>query len=512
MARLRFLLLGAVLAGAPEAWAAPRIILEPVLAGLAQPVYVTHSRDGSGRLFVVEQGGLIKVLAPGATAPTVFLDLTSRVLPGGERGLLGLAFHPRFAENGRFFVNYTRQPDGATVVAEYRVSATDADLAAADEVPLLTIPQPFANHNGGMIEFGPDGLLYVGMGDGGSAFDPGRRAQDPLTLLGKMLRIGVDPPPGTSAAYISPSDNPFAGERPGLDEIFALGLRNPWRFSFDRVTGALYVGDVGQGEREEISLVTLGGNYGWPILEGGQCTSIASARCGEPGFTPPVAEYSHAGGRCAVTGGYAYRGNADTLPPGAYVFGDFCTGEIFQLDGGVQSRLLDTDLQLSSFGEDEAGEVYVVSLTGTVSRLVNADAPRLGLGVNQRALRAGDTLRVSVQVHTGVTDVSADAYFGIIRPDGRTVTFLTSVTPPAGSRQSLDDDARTFPALIPGLVIRADTNAALEDFFVYTLTGVDEPGTYLIIAALARPGALEDGRGDPGDLRALAVEAVMVNP
>jgi glucose/arabinose dehydrogenase len=491
--------------------AAPRIALEPILAGLAQPVYVTHPRDGSGRLFVVEQGGLVKVLAPGAGAPTAFLDLTGRVLPGGERGLLGLAFHPRFAENRRFFVNYTRRPDGATVVAEYRASTADPDRADTSEVPLLVIPQPFANHNGGMIEFGPDGFLYLGMGDGGSAFDPLRRAQDPFSLLGKMVRIDVDPPPGAASAYVSPPDNPFAGSQAGLPEIYALGLRNPWRFSFDRATGALLVGDVGQGEREEISLVTRGGNYGWPILEGTECTAIAPERCGDPRFVPPLTEYAHAGGRCAVTGGYAYRGSAGTLPAGAYVYGDFCTGEIFLLEEGVPGLLLASGLSISSFGEDQDGEIYMVGLGGTVSRLTNPDAPRVVLGVNRTALGTGDTFRVRVSVRTDAADVRADAYFGIVRPDGRTVVFLTGVTPPAGSRQDLADDARTFPRLFADLVIPAGTDVAMDDFFVYELTGADEAGTYTVIAALARPGALADGSVDPGDLLALAVASVTVS-
>jgi glucose/arabinose dehydrogenase len=498
--------------GAAGALAAPPIALERVLERLVDPVYVTHARDGSGRLFVVERGGLIKAAAPGVRVPAPFLDLTGRVLAGGERGLLGLAFHPRFAENGRFFVNYTRRPDGATVVAEYRVSAADADRAEIGEVPLLVIPQPFPNHNGGMLEFGPDGYLYVGMGDGGSAFDPGGRAQDPFTLLGKMLRIDVDPPPGTASAYRSPPDNPFVGSQAGLDEIFALGLRNPWRFSFDRATGSLLAGDVGQGEREEISLVTRGGNYGWPILEGSQCTAVAPARCGEPAFIPPVAEYAHSGGRCAVTGGYAYRGNAGTLPSGAYVYGDFCTGEIFLLESGVPGLILDTGLAISSFGEDGDGELYVVDLGGTVFRLTNPDAPRVDLEVNQVVIGTGDTLRVSVRVRTGASAVLGDAYFGIVRPDGHTVAFLTSVAPPEGVWQDAADDARTFPRLIPDLALPPGTDATLEDFFVHALDDADEPGTYTIIAALARPGAFADGAVEPGDLLALGVKAVTVSP
>ena len=210
--------------------------LVPVLSGLTGPLYLTSAHDGSNRLFVVEQDGRIKVLQPGATTPTLFLDITAKVLSSGEQGLLGLAFHPQFSTNHRFFVDYTRQPDGATVIAEYQVSAADASLALTAEKTLLVIPQPFANHNGGMVEFGPDGFLYIGMGDGGSANDPGNRAQNINELLGKILRIDVDHADG-SQPYSSPIDNPFFGSEPGRDEIWAYGLRNPWRFSFDRITG-----------------------------------------------------------------------------------------------------------------------------------------------------------------------------------------------------------------------------------------------------------------------------------
>jgi glucose/arabinose dehydrogenase len=354
--------------------------LQPVLTGLANPLYLTHARDGSHRLFILEQGGRILVLPPGATAPTVFLDITAHVLSGGERGLLGLAFHPSYPTNHRFFVNYTRLPDGATVIAEYQTSASNPNVADPTETVLLVVAQPFANHNGGMIEFGPDGFLYIGMGDGGAGNDPDNRAQDVSDLLGKMLRIDVDTPNG-AVPYSSPADNPFFGAAPGSNEIFALGLRNPFRWSFDRGTGQLYAGDVGQGAREEVDIITRGGNYGWRVFEGTLCTNNDPAMCSPANFTPPIAEYNRSLGRCAVIGGYVYRGTAGTLPAGTYLYGDLCTGEIFQLfpaaSGGEQSVLLDTalDRTLSSFGEDEAGEIYVVSLGGTVDRLVPSAAP-----------------------------------------------------------------------------------------------------------------------------------------
>jgi glucose/arabinose dehydrogenase len=344
--------------------AAAAVELTPFLAGLSSPLYLTHGRDGSGRLYVVEQPGVVKVLPPGGGSASVFLDITDRVLAGGERGLLGLAFHPQYAANGRLFVNYTRQPDGATVVAEYR-RAPDPALASRTETVLLTIEQPFANHNGGMIEFGPDGFLYIGTGDGGSGNDPGDRAQDTESLLGKILRIDVNAAP----PYGIPADNPFVAPAPGRDEIYALGLRNPYRFSFDRATGQLLVGDVGQNAREEIDVVDRGANLGWRVLEGSRCTGLGPASCASPGFTPPVAEYGHDGGRCSVTGGYVYRGRLGALPAGTYVFGDFCTGEIFTLAGSTQTRLMETGLNIASFGEDESGELYVVDLGGTVHRL-----------------------------------------------------------------------------------------------------------------------------------------------
>jgi glucose/arabinose dehydrogenase len=351
------------------------IELEPVASGLTAPIYVTSAHDGTNRLFVVEQVGRIKIILHGGlTSATVSLDITPKVLYGGERGLLGLAFHPQFETNRRFFVNYTRQPDGATVVAEYRMSEFDPNVADPTETVLLVIPQPFANHNGGMLEFGPDDFLYIGMGDGGSANDPGNRAQNINELLGKILRIDVDRPDG-SRLYSSPADNPFFGATNGRDEIYAYGLRNPWRFSFDRATGLLYAADVGQGQREEIDIITRGGNYGWRIFEGNRCTGNDSALCNTVQAVAPIAEYNHVSGRCSITGGYIYRGSHAALPTGSYVYGDFCTGEIFLLNGGETSLLTDTALNISSFGEDEAGEVYVVGLGGTVHRITGQNAP-----------------------------------------------------------------------------------------------------------------------------------------
>ena len=364
------------------------IALQPVLAGLSSPVLVTNAKDGSNRVFIVEQTGAIKVLQPGSTTPTVFLDISSRIIAGGEQGLLGLAFHSQYATNRRFFVNYSRKSDGATVIAEYKASPGNINVADLAEIIILTIPQPFTNHNGGMIEFGPDGFLYIGMGDGGSGNDPGNRSQNKDDLLGKMLRINIDVPSGGNA-YSSPGDNPFFGPTSGRDEIYAVGFRNPFRWSFDRGTGRLFLGDVGQSAREEIDIVTLGGNYGWRVFEGTLCTNL-DPLCGSGGFTPPVTEYDHSGGRCSIIGGYVYRGSQSTLPLGSYIFGDFCTGEMFIWDHGVQTLLLDTGEFISSFGEDESGEIYLVSLSGALYRLVNTDTRTGSISANPNPIQVCD--------------------------------------------------------------------------------------------------------------------------
>ena len=356
------------------------IQLEPVVTtGLSSPVLVTNARDGSNRIFIVEQGGIIKVLQPGASTPTVFIDITTRVLSGGERGLLGLAFHPQYETNRRFFVFYTRQTDGDLTIAEYHASAANPNVADTTETLILRIEHSSAgNHNGGMIEFGSDGFLYIGTGDGGGANDGANNAQNINVLLGKILRIDINNPSG-GLAYSSPSSNPFFGATAGADEIYSYGQRNPWRFSFDRDTQELYLGDVGQGIREEIDIITLGGNYGWRIMEGSVCNpNFNGGVCTPPpGHIPPISEYSHSGGRCSITGGYVYRGSLATLPPGTYVFADYCTGEIFMMQNGLNTSpiLLDTTMNISSFGEDESGEIYVVAHGGAVHRIVNGNPP-----------------------------------------------------------------------------------------------------------------------------------------
>ncbi len=347
----------------------PVVLLPLVRQGLEQPVYLTHAADGSTRLYVVEQPGRIRILQDQSLLRPPFLDITERVLAGGERGLLGLAFHSEYSRNGRFFVHYTRQPDGATVVAEYRRGAT-VTSASPEERILLTVPQPYPNHNGGMISFGPDGYLYIGLGDGGSKGDPDNRAQDPNDPLGTILRIDVD----RGEPYGIPSDNPFA-QGGGRAEIYAIGLRNPWRFSFDGVTGELWVADVGQNLWEEINLVTRGGNYGWRAMEGTHCFNPPTS-CRAPQMMSPIFEYPHEQGRCSVIGGYVYRGRELPDLKTAYIYGDYCTGEIFVLPSSQKDnhvslphRLMKTPFRISSFGENSTGELYVLDHSGSIYRL-----------------------------------------------------------------------------------------------------------------------------------------------
>ncbi len=330
----------------------------------SKPLFLTASPDDTNRLFVVEQDGRILVVKGDRVLPTPFLDISKKLSTGGERGLLGLAFHPHFSSNGRLFVNYTRAQDGATVIAEYHVTS-NPNQVTLDESVLLVIPQPYGNHNGGMIAFGPDHYLYIGMGDGGSRGDPENYAQNRNELLGKLLRIDVN----QHSPYGIPPDNPFVKEQ-GRPEIFAWGLRNPWRFSFDRKTGDLWAGDVGQFAWEEIDVIKKGKNYGWRLLEGTHCFNPETHCRQVHKFVDPVTEYTHEQGRCSVTGGYVYRGEKIPDLVGTYVFGDFCSGEIWGYRNGETQILQSTDLQISSFGQDWNGELYVVGYGGEIFRIV----------------------------------------------------------------------------------------------------------------------------------------------
>ncbi|MBN2840554.1 MAG: PQQ-dependent sugar dehydrogenase [Coriobacteriia bacterium] len=360
--------------GEPLALDELEIELEPVLDGFGQPLFVTGAGDGSGRLFVVEKTGLVWTVR-GGMREEVFLDLTDRVSTESEQGLLGIAFSPTFAEDSTVFVSYTQQ-DGASALSRFIVDGETVDRAS--EKMLLHVAQPFANHNGGMIAFGPDGYLYLGLGDGGSGGDPYGSGQNGRTLLGKMLRIDVIGGAGDPAGYVVPDDNPFVGQSDTKPEIWAIGLRNPWRFSFDRATGDLWIGDVGQNAWEEIDLQAAdspgGENYGWNRFEASHPYPPDSTAPDPTGFTMPIVEYDRDAGT-SVTGGYVYRGTAEPGLYGTYLYADFTVGRIWGLqraeDGSVQTReLLDTDMMISSFGEDDDGELYVVDFNGAVYRIV----------------------------------------------------------------------------------------------------------------------------------------------
>jgi glucose/arabinose dehydrogenase len=347
-----------------------QITLTPFVSGFSSPLDLENAGDSTNRLFVVEQAGTIRIIQNGAIVPTPFLDITSKVTSGGETGLLGVTFHPSFAQHPLFYVNYTRTVSGQlqTVIAEYQVAAGNPNLADPNsERILLIVNQPFANHNAGQLAFGPDGMLYFGLGDGGSGGDPLGNGQNLQTLLGKMLRIDVDHTAGTKP-YAIPADNPFASGG-GLQEIWAYGFRNPWRFSFDNATGRLFVADVGQDAFEEIDIVTKGANYGWNIMEGSHCFNPSSG-CNMSGLTLPIIDYAHSEGD-TVIGGYLYRGSLIPALQGAYIFGDFSNGKVWMLQettpgSWTRTQLLSTGKPISSFGRDEAGELYAVDYSGSV--------------------------------------------------------------------------------------------------------------------------------------------------
>ena len=347
------------------------VTLVPFVSGLSRPVDLQIADDGSGRMFAVEQRGTIQIISGGSVASTPFLDITNKVnFDGGEQGLLGVAFHPNFAQKPRLYVNYTRLSSGQmqSVIAEYSVGANQNQVDPATEQILLTVNQPFANHKAGQLNFGADGFLYFGLGDGGSGGDPQGNGQNKQTLLGKMMRIDVDHASG-SLPYAIPSDNPFVNGG-GLPEIWAVGFRNPWRFSFDRPSGRLFCADVGQDSFEEVDIVNKGNNYGWNIMEGDHCFNSAS--CNMNGLTLPIVEYDHSEGM-AVIGGYVYHGSAIPALAGKYVFGDL-TGPVWALTESppgtwTRDKLLSTSHTISSFGQDAGGELYLVDLGGTIFKV-----------------------------------------------------------------------------------------------------------------------------------------------
>lgn len=345
------------------------LTLEVVTSGVSRPLYLT-APAGDGRLFIVSQAGQVRIVQNDQLLPSPFLDISAKITSGGERGLLSLAFHPRYATNGFFYVNYTDR-SGDTVVERYQVSsdANRADPASAKQI--LFVKQPFANHNGGHLLFGVDGMLYVGMGDGGSGGDPQGNGQNKATLLGKLLRLDVD----RGDPYAVPSDNPFVGQAGARGELWATGLRNPWRFWFDRTDKLLYIGDVGQNATEEVDVMpvaTAGVNYGWNRMEGEEC--YGSSSCDRAGLTLPALTYPHVGGACSITGGIVYRGQKIPEIRGHYFYADYCAGWVksFQYANGRASEPLTWDVasggSVVSFGEDGAGEMYLISGSGAVYR------------------------------------------------------------------------------------------------------------------------------------------------
>ena len=455
--------------------AAPTVVLAP-LAQLPDITAITNA--GDRRLFVTRQHGQISVWDGTQILSTPFLDVSALVTCCSEQGLLSTAFHPNYAVNGRFFVNYTNLT-GQTVIARYQVSAQDPNVADPfSAVILLTIDQPYANHNGGQLQFGPDGYLYIGMGDGGGANDPQCHAQSNDTLLGKMLRIDVDvdvPP-----YYTFPLSNPYLTTT-GPAEAWAYGLRNPWRFSFDRLTGDLYIADVGQSTWEEVDVqpASSGGgeNYGWKIMEGDDCNSAGAAGCivppppcGDPAYTPPVLVYDHSNNRCAITGGYVYRGTAIPGLVGSYLYGDYCSGEIWAAtsQSGVWSTTLlpISATNLTTFGEGVDGELYV-GTQGLLAQVV--PEPSQPPTIVQVAPAAGSTRGGEGVVITG-TNFS-----------GATTVLFGEILSPQVTAVSAQILVATAPAHPPGVVDVTVTNPGVAPA-IKTLAY-----EYVIVPTLSHP-------------------------
>jgi hypothetical protein len=423
--------------------ATPAVSLELLETGLPSITGVTSA--GDGRLFLTIQEGQVLVRDGGQILPAPFLDASSLITCCGERGLLSTAFHPLYAQNGFFFVDYTNRV-GDTVVARYRVSSADPNRADPGSAAiLLTIGQPFANHNGGQLQFGPDGDLYIGMGDGGSGNDPNCNAQSSGSLLGKLLRIDVDQSVNAPPFYGIPPENPFVSAG-GPPEAWAKGLRNPWRFSFDRLTGDLFIGDVGQGAREEIDYQPIesrgGENYGWKVMEGTLCGGGGGSGCvpvpppcGDPSYTLPILEYSHDGGSCSVTGGYVYRGLSVPDLYGMYVYGDYCSGQIFAAEhssGTWTSVELPVGAQnLTTFGEDSSGDLYLATQDGALYRFAPSSPPAPSVATVSPAsglTRGGTRVTITGSNFTGDTAVSFGTVPGTVHVANPST--LIAVAPP----------------------------------------------------------------------------------
>jgi len=461
--RVLVLLATLAVAAAPSA----QITLQTAFPGISfsSPIELTFVPGDSTRVYIAEQGGrIVSVPTDGsATTATPYINVASRLTSGGERGLLGMAFHPDYEENGYVYLHYSGSGDGRTVLARYTRSAANPLTADLDsEVVLLTVAQPFSNHNGGKLAFGPDSLLYLSLGDGGSGGDPGNRAQNRTTLLGKILRIDPDTSVVGGPPYGIPEDNPYAGNTEGFrEEIYAYGIRNAWKFGFDRETGVLWAADVGQGTWEEVSHIENGGNYGWRIMEGAHCYNPSSG-CDQTGLILPVYEYNHSGGRCSITGGTVYRGEANPGLLGDYLYADYCDGVVSALSPGpvagtyVNRTLVSAGFGVIGFGEDAAGEMYVLTQTSgqtAVRRIVQQGVATEGSPEAARvAVRAAgpqpftDATAVSVMADGPVRVTLVDAL-------GRTVAVLHDGPVTSGARFAVDGRA-----LAPGVyVVRAES-------------------------------------------------------
>jgi glucose/arabinose dehydrogenase len=452
-------LFGLLIGGMP----AEAMTVTPAVENLSLPVRLA-APTGDARLFVVEKNGRIKVFDRDGTSRGIFLDISALVSTGGERGLLGLAFAPDYQESGRFFVNYT-DVSGDTQVVRYNVDPVNPDLALAGSASaVIQVSQPFSNHNGGHLEFGPDGMLYVGLGDGGSGGDPNNNAQNGLSLLGKMLRLDVS----GSAGYAIPEDNPFVGQSP-RDEIWATGLRNPWCFGFDRLSGNLWIADVGQNVLEEINVQpvtsTGGENYGWRLMEGTDCYN-PSSNCNDGSLTLPVFEYTHGGNpyRCSISGGFVYRGNRVSELEGRYLFADYCSLQIWALDyspGGGEAQSADlTDLltppqgyqDIVGFGQDSDGELYIIDMTaGTIFRIMSDASGAVDLPqTSPLQQNVPNPFNPETTITFNVPEGSAGVRLEVLDVRGHLVRTLVEGPQPVGSKtvawNGTDTEGRVMPA------------------------------------------------------------------
>jgi glucose/arabinose dehydrogenase len=464
--------------------AADSPVLTPTLyvAGFSRPIQLTHAGDGSQRLFVVEQNGHIRIIKNQALIEKIFLDISNRVSCCGERGLLGLAFPPNYVNKGYFYVNYTNS-DGDTVVARYHIT-TDPEVADPNsEEILLTIAQPFTNHNGGHLAFGPDGYLYIGTGDGGSGGDPHNNGQSLSTLLGKILRIDVES--GTTP-YAIPATNPFAVSTADRREIWAFGLRNPWKFSFDRQTGNLYIGDVGQNTYEEIDFQPAsspgGANYGWKIMEGTHCYNASS--CNQSGLTLPVVEYDHEQG-CSVTGGIVYRGQRFPRLNGTYLYGDYCTGRIWGLTllptSQQNVQLFDASYPISAFGEDEAGEVYLTDYeAGAIYQVTDANSsPNVDLEITTSdtpdpAIR-GENLTTTITITNRGSLPTTLVQTNVMLPSTFVLTSATSSQGECSGTSTVTCTLGTIPPSTPVTITITSTPTVAGGFSTIATVSSHEP-------------------------------------